>query len=374
MIKKIISLLCVVSIIVACSSSDDSNGGNTDNFDRTALLSNYADNIIVPALSDFQSKVSDLDVARANFINDINQSNLDLLSGAWLEAYRSWQYVAIYNIGIAETFTGNLNGFRVYFNVYPVSTSLIESAASGTDYDLNADAYFAAQGFPALDFLIHGIADSDTTPLDKFTTNVNFEGYVDYLTNVQSQINNRSTVILNNWQDTFRDEFVANTSSSATGAFSKIVNDYINYYERALRANKIGTPAGNFSAGQTFPDKVEAYYKNDVSKELALLGLDAVQKFFNGQSFDNSSTSVESLASYLDYLDSSQLKNDINAQFQVARQQIQSLNNSFSQQVIDDNTQMTQAYDALQAAVVLLKVDMASIFDVQIDFQDNDGD
>ncbi len=374
MVKKIVFLLCVVSIIVACSSSDDNNNDNADNFDRTALLSNYADDIIVPAISNFQSKVADMDVARSNFVNDINQNNLDLLSEAWLEAYGAWQYVAMYNIGIAETFTANENGFRVYFNVYPVTTSLIESAASGTDYNLNADAYFAAQGFPALDFLLHGIADSDTTPLDKFTTNVNFDGYVDYLTNVQSQINNRSNTILNDWQNTFRNEFVANTSSSVTGSFSKIVNDYINYYERALRANKIGTPAGNFSAGQTFPNKVEAYYKNDVSKELALLGLDAVQKFFNGQSFDNSSTSSQSFASYLDYLENSELKNDINAQFEVARQQIQSLNDSFSQQVIDDNTQMTEAYDALQAAVVLLKVDMASIFDVQIDFQDNDGD
>lgn len=375
MLKKIVCVLTIVSLIVACSSSDDGNGGgNNDNFDRSALLVNYADNIIVPAIINFQSKVSGLDEARANFVNATNQANLDLLSEAWLDAYKAWQYVGMYNIGDAESFTGNLNGFRVYFNVYPISTSLIESAAAGTSYDLNADAYFAAQGFPALDFLIHGIADNDSSPLDKFTSNANFEGYVDYLTNVQSQINARTNTILNDWQSTFRDEFVSNTSSSATGSISKIVNDYINYYERALRANKIGTPAGNFSAGQTFPDKVEAFYKNDISKELALLSLDAVQRFFNGQAFNGGTTSGESLSSYLDYLENSDLKNDINAQFNSARQQIQSLNNSFSQQVIDDNTKMTMAYDALQAAVVLLKVDMASTFDIQIDFIDNDGD
>jgi len=374
MLKKLIYLCCIVSVIVACSSSDDSNNGNNDNFNRTALLTNYADNVIIPAISNFQSKVSDLDVARSNFLSDISQDNLNLLSDAWLEAYKAWQYVGIYNIGEAETFTGNLNGFRVYFNVYPVTVSLIESAAAGADYNLNSDAYFAAQGFPALDFLIHGIADSDVTALDKFTTNPNVNGYVDYLTNVQSQINARTNTILNDWQTTFRDQFVSNTSSSATGSFSKIVNDYINYYERALRANKIGTPAGIFSAGQTFPERVEAYYNNDVSRELALLSLDAVQRFFNGQSFNGAASSTESLASYLDALDNSDLKNDINTQFNAARQQIQALNNSFSEQITQDNTQMTMAYDALQAAVVLLKVDMASAFDIQIDFIDNDGD
>ena len=76
----------------------------------------------------------------------------------------------------------------------------------------------------------------------------------------------------------------------------------------------------------------------------------------------------------MDYLDNSDLKNDINAQFNASRQQIQTLNTSFSQQVSNDNTKMTMAYDALQAAVVLLKVDMASVFDIQIDFIDNDGD
>jgi predicted lipoprotein len=375
MLKRIVYLFCLVCVIVACSSSDDSSDDNTDNFDRTALLTNYADNIILPALENFQSKVSALDVARGNFINAINQTNLDLLSDAWLEAYSAWQYVGIYNIGLAETLTGNENGFRAYFNVYPVSTALIESAAeTNASYNLNADAYFAAQGFPALDFLIHGITDSDITPLDKFTSNSKSNGYVNYMTDVQSQINSRTTAIVNDWQNTFRDEFVANTSSSATGSINKIVNDYINYYERALRANKIGTPAGNFSAGQTFPDKVEAFYKNNVSKELALLSLDAVQQFFNGEAFGNTANSGASLASYLDALDHTELKNDINAQFEVARQQIQSLNSSFSQQVINDNTKMTQAYDALQGAVVLLKVDMASVLDIQIDFVDNDGD
>lgn len=375
MIKKVVLLICFVGLVIACSSSDDSNGGgNNDNFDRSGLLTNYADNIIVPAITNFQSKVLALNAARENFLNNTNQTNLDLLSDAWLDAYKAWQFVGMYNIGEAESFTSNLNGFRVYYNVYPVSLSLIQSAAAGASYSLDSDAYYAAQGFPALDFLIHGIADGDSIPIDKFTSNSNSQGFIDYLNAVQTQITTRTQSIVNNWQNNFRDEFVNNTSSSATGSISKIINDYINYYERALRANKIGVPAGNFSAGQTFPDKVEAYYKNDVSRELALLSLEAVQRFFNGQSFNGGTTSGESLASYLDYLDNSDLKNDINAQFNASRQQIQTLNTSFSQQVSNDNTKMTMAYDALQAAVVLLKVDMASVFDIQIDFIDNDGD
>lgn len=374
MFKKVFFLIIIVAVAIACTSSDDSDTGNTDNFDRTALLTNYADNIIIPALENFQSKQLNLDVALDNFINDTNQANLDALSVAWLEGYKAWQYIEMFNIGIAETQSIDASGFVVVYNRYPVTVSDIQSGAATGSYDLNATEYYDAQGFPALDFLIHGVADSDSTPLDKFTTNTNSNGYVDYMSNVVSKMNATINTIVNDWQGAYRDEYINNTSSSATGSFSKLVNDYVYYYEKGLRANKIGTPAGNFSAGQTFPDKVEGFYKNDVSRELALLGLEAIQKVFNGQSLTGTSTSGESFASYLDYLENTPLKNDINAQFQAAREKITTLNTSFSQQVNDDNTQMTQAYDLLQQAVVLLKVDMVSLFNVQVDFEDSDGD
>ncbi|MTE27782.1 imelysin family protein [Winogradskyella ouciana] len=374
MLKKIVFILSIVSVIVACSSSDDSNGGSNDNFDRTALLTNYADNIIVPALVNFQSKMSDMETAKSDFINDINQTNLNILSDAWLEAYKAWQHVEIFNIGIAETLSADENsGFVVFFNRYPVTVSDIEAGAASGNYDLNAISYYDAQGFPALDFLIHGVADSDTTPLDKFTTNPNFEGYANYITDVIAQMRTIINTVVSDWQGSYRDSFINNTSSSATGSFNKMVNDFIYYYEKGLRANKIGIPAGNFSV-DPLPEKVEAYYKNDVSKELALLGLETIEKVFNGQAIVGSGASSQSFASYLDYLENSQLRDDINAQFLATKQQIQSLNNSFSQQVMEDNTQMTQAYDLLQGAVVLLKVDMASAFNVSIDFTDSDGD
>ncbi|WP_179346373.1 imelysin family protein [Winogradskyella ursingii] len=375
MFKKAILLVAIVFVAIACTSSDDSNDNGNDGFDREALLTNYADNIIIPALENFESKLAAMDIARENFVNDINQTNLDLLSEAWLDAYKAWQFVEMFNIGLAETLSADENdGFVVFFNRYPVTVSDIETGAESGNYDLNSINYYDAQGFPALDFLIHGVADADASSLDKFTTNVHNLGYIDYLNNVQLQMNSKFSLVINDWQVAYRDEFISNTSSSVTGSFNKIVNDYIYYYEKGLRANKIGTPAGNFSAGNTFPEKVEAFYKNDVSRELALLGLEAIQKVFNGQSLVDASTSGVSFASYLDYLESSDLKNDTNAQFEAAKQKIQTLNPSFSQQVINDNTQMTQAYDLLQQAVVLLKVDMVSVFDVQVDFTDSDGD
>ena len=366
--KKLSGIIIMVILIVACSSSDEGYGGGNESpsFDQGALLSNLADNLIIPSFNRLQEQLSAFDVARATFVNERTQENLNALSSAWQTAYLEWQHVEMYNIGEAELQAGNPAGFVSFFNIYPVTVTDIENAAKGESYDLNSSFYHDAQGFPALDYLIHGIADGDTMPLDKFTSNENFEGYIDFLTNVTAQMKAKNNAIINSWTSTYRDTFVSNTGSSATSSFNKIVNDYIYYYEKGLRAAKIGIPAGNFS-NTPLPEKVEAYYKQDISRTLALEALDAIIEVFNGGNGSG-------FADYLDFLDRSDLKNDIINQFANARTKIQGLNPNFYQQVQDDNTKMTEAYDALQAAVVLLKVDMVSAFSVSIDYVDADGD
>ncbi len=376
-IRNIFLLLTVFTLIIACtsSSSDDSSGSGSDNYDRSALLTNVADNIIIPAFEDLQSKLLNLDTARANFVSDVNQSNLDALSDAWLEAYKTWQYVEMFNIGKAEGIDNtNFIGFVSFFNIYPLEVSDIENGAADGNYDLTTSNYHDGQGFSALDFLIHGIADTDTNPLEKFTTNSKKDGYVTYLDDVVARMNALTNTITDDWKNSYRDIFVTNISSSTTGAVSKIVNDFVFYYEKGLRANKIGIPAGNFS-NNPLPEKVEAFYKKDVSKILALEAISAVQDFFNGKQY-NGTTTGESFKTYLEALNRSDLATTINTKFSNAKQKLQDLDTNFYNQINSDNTKMTQAYDALQLAVVSLKVDMMSAFDVDIDegFRDNDGD
>lgn len=370
--KKLFLGVIITVLIAACSSSDEGGTtGNNDNFDRGALLTNVADNIIIPAFEDLQTKLSALDVARANFINDMTQSNLDALSDAWLEAYKVWQYVEMFNIGKAEEKGGD-KGFVSFFNIYPLTLADLENGAATGNYDLNSSNYHDAQGFPALDFLIHGIATGDASPIDKFTTNTNKDGFVTYLTDVVAQMNALNNSYVSDWKNNYRSAFVSSTENTITSALNKLVNDFIFYYEKGLRANKIGTPAGNFS-NTPLPEKVEAFYKKDVSKTLALDALNAVQDFFNGKAYKGSVTG-SSFRTYLNELDRSDLATLINSRFDAAREKIQALDNSFYQQINSDNTKMTEAYDALQMAVVSLKVDMVQAFGVVIDFQDADSD
>ena len=66
-----------------------------------------------------------------------------------------------------------------------------------------------------------------------------------------------------------------------------LTNDFIYYFEKGLRTNKFGIPAGVFSANNTRSANVEAYYNTTQSKVLSLEALDAVEGFFKGQAYNS---------------------------------------------------------------------------------------
>ena len=374
MLKKVFILFTIAMVVIACSSTDDSNGsGTNDGFNRTELLTNVADNLIVPAFQDLQTKLSALDAANESFVTNKSVTNLELLSDAWLDAYKVWQHVQIYNLGEADNLGGGERGFVSFFNIYPVTVADIENGANTGNYDLNTANYHDAQGFPALDFLIHGVATGDALPIDKFITNSDSNGYTTYLTDVITQMITLNDAIVNSWESGYRDTFIDNTDSGVNGSFNKLANDLIYSYEKDFRAQKVGIPAGVFSNGGSLPETVEAFYKKDVSKELALEALIGIENLFNGVGYA-STTTGSSLNTYLEFLDRADLVIEINNQFTAAENAINGLNENFYQQTIDNNAQMTAAYDIIQAAIPKLKVDMKQALNFVIDYVDGDGD
>ena len=368
MFKKISILFIVVVVVYACSSSDNENDTQVDNFDRGALLTHFADNIIIPSYQDFTTKMNDLNSAGQNFVTNPNQTNLDLFRSSWLQAYKKWQRVEMFDIGMAEELQ-----YYYHINVFPLSVTDVEQNISSGSYDLGDPNNHDAQGFPALDYLLYGVANSDQAILEKYTTDNNASSYKEYITNLLTKMADLTNSVTNDWVTNYRDTFVASTSNTATSSFNKLVNDYIFYYEKRLRANKVGIPAGVFS-DNPLPEKVEAYYNRMVSKELALDALSFFKDVFEGKYNGNATANRSSYQQYLEALERTDISSGIINQLESAETQLNTLNSNFFQQVNEDNLQMRQAYDELQKVVVLLKVDMLQAFSVNVDYVDGDGD
>ncbi|GAA3621963.1 imelysin family protein [Flavivirga jejuensis] len=366
MTRKIFLLTVITIFVIACgaSSDDDPDSGNvTDGFDRGALLTNLADNLIIPAFQDLNVKLTTLKTDKDAFISVPDQTNLDVLRASWLSAYKAWQHVEMYNIGKAE---GILYSFQM--NVYPVSTIDVEANVSSGGYDLTHTNNNDAVGFPAVDYMLYGIADDDATILGKYSD----AKYKTYLSDLINQMQSLTETVLDDWTSSYKATFVSSTSNTVTSSLNKLINDYIFYYEKGLRANKFGIPGGVFSTSP-LPEKVEAFYSKELSKELALEALNSVQNIFNGKHY-SSNTTGESFKSYLVYLERNDLVTLINSRFDAARVKIETLDANFSTQINTDNAKITEAFDALQLVVVSLKVDMLQAFNISVDFVDADGD
>jgi len=376
------SFVFILGLILLWGCTDDNpSGPDADDFDREEILVNWADNIILPAFESFSTTTGELKTAGENFTANPNQQTLENFRQAWRSSYLAWQHVSMFEIGMPLE---NDIKLREYLNTYPVSANqnspspdqTIQKNIETGDYNLALPSLRDTQGFPALDYLLNGLAESDDEILEHYTVDEKAEEYKKYLNDLVDRMNHLTVQVLNYWKSGYRDEFVSNTGNGANASLDMMVNDYIYYYEKVLRAGKVGNPAGVFSP-TPLPDRIEAYYSKGFSKDLFLEALDATQNFFNGKHF-GSQEQGESLASYLDYLNTmkegADLTELINNQFEAARNQAENLNPNFALQVETDNTQMLATYDELQKNVVLLKVDMVQALNVNITYQDADGD
>lgn len=370
--KKILLVLSFVAVFVACSSNDGENNTDGDNYDRTALLTNWADNIIIPSYINYQAKVQILVTSTNTFVATPTEANLQILRTSWLEAYKAYQYISMYNLGKAEEINLNMAS-----NTYPTNAIGIESNISSGTYNLELLSQFDKQGFPALDYLVNGLGANNASIVGFYATNANAANYKQYLTAVVNKLKTNADAIVISWNSSFRNSYIANNGTSVSSSVNKTTNLFVKNLEKDIRTGKLGIPAGVFSSGAKFPEKVEGYYKNDISKELLNVSIKAQQDFFNGKHF-SSTTTGEGLKTYLDFLNAirnnQKLSDIINNQFATIYTVNNALNNSFSQQVNTDNSKMIAAYDALQQNVIYTKLDMMQALNITIDYVDGDGD
>lgn len=363
-------LLVITVFLFSCDSGSDESAG--DNFDRGAMLANWADNIIIPAYANYEKELDALVSSVETFTADASESNLVSLRDKWQSAYLAWQWVSMFEIGRAEALS-----MQSYSNLYPTNPTEIEASITSGDYNLELPSRRDQQGFPAIDYLINGLGSTDADIVAFYTNIQTGSSYKTYLSDIVNRLHSMTTEVVEDWNNGYRDTFVNNDGSSATGAVNKVVNDYIYYFEKHLRASKIGIPAGVFSSNSPDPTDVEAFYNSDFSKALYEEALAASEAFFNGQHY-GSATKGESFATYLEYLNSIKEGEDlvklINDQFVTIEATGANLLDDFSEQVETNNTLMLNTYDELQKNVIYFKLDMLQALNIKVDYVDADGD
>ena len=346
---------------------DEGSSSAVKSFDREQMLTFIVSQIIIPSFDNLDINLGELKTSFNLFNGAITEENLTDLRNKWLDAYKAWQSVEMFNIDKA------MEGYYLFkSNTYPVDTTRVKTNIENGTYDLENPNNYSAQGFPTIDYLLYGLDNDSSKIINHFRDNTKNR---DYLGAIIGALVDNTKDIKDNWK-TVKDEFVKSTENTASSNLNMMVNDFIYYYEKGFRAHKFGIPGGVFSSG-ALPDKVEGYYSKVFTKELALVAMTSIKNFFNGISFENNKVKGQCLKSYLDYIESSKeklLSDEINAQLDIAEKSINQLDNSFVGQINSDLTNLLRTYDDIQATVVLLKVDMLQVLNINVDYADADGD
>ena len=378
MIKSILSIIILgaVAVLAGCDPNKGEPSPADNTKDRAVILSHLADNIIIPSYAAFQDVLNVMLEKTQAFSTSPDEASLGALRQAWVNAYLGWQKVELFEFGPADRYT-----LRNFFNIYPADVAGIIANMNDPSVNLDLPASYAQQGFPALDYLLNGLGPDDTAILAAYTTDADAAKRMEYLNRIVGRMNTLLTNVVNDWNGSYRDTFVSKTGLDIGSSTGLVVNAYVLYYERYIRSGKIGIPSGAAigSTGQPYPERVEAFYRRDISGPLAKNAHAAAKGFFNGVDV-RTGAAGPSFKTYLDALgakdDSSAtlLSDLINNQFDVISSKLDQLSPDYYQQIQTANGEMVDTYAEMQKLVRMLKVDMTSAMSVTITYTDNDGD
>lgn len=362
-------LLATISTVwIGCGDDIPQNSEDNDQFDRSQMLQHWVDGFIIPGYRSYLETLDSLDSKAINFASNPNASRLNDLRNAYRFSYNVWQEVSMFEVGKAEEL-----GLRNQTNIYPTNTQLIADNINAGSYNLELPSNNEVQGFPAVEYLIYGMAETDEGTVDLYVNSTNQKKY---LLDLTARLKTLTSEVYTDWTTGYREIFIEDSGSSASSSVNRMVNDYLFYYERFLRGGKIAIPAGVFEI--PIANKVEALYTPapTINKSLFLNSLTHFRDFFEGNS--KYIGSGPSLFSYLEYIEDLTDGADINGSMDVAFDNVFAvaldLDNDLKKQVIEDNTKMLITYEALQIITVLMKVDMLSALNISVDYVDADGD
>ncbi|ANW96007.1 hypothetical protein AXE80_06805 [Wenyingzhuangia fucanilytica] len=381
--KKTLSILLISTFFYSCVKENNIDG---DGYNRESVLTNWVNNLVLPAYADFKIKMNDLEVKSNTFISSPDPNTIGDLQQALFQAQKVWQHVAMFELQ-GDT--------RIYMNTYPIDRetstvpfpnsneddTTLESNLEGSISEINQIDFTKSgsideQGFAAFDYLIN-----KDDALTKFTSDITKDKYKAYLTKVLNRMIALTNTSKTYWQNNAA-SIIANNGSNANASFDKMVNDYINYVEQGFRENKIATPSGKRDNLKN-AEAVESYYSSEHSKEFFEESFKAINNFYYGISYDGSTTGA-GLKTYLDYLNAEvYISNDnknykitdfVDIKFTNITTASESLATDFVTQVETDNSKMITMFNNIQEYVFLFKTNIFQALSVNQDYVDSDGD
>jgi len=367
--KKTIFFLLLSSLILT-SCKRDKDIKNQDNFDREAMLKNYAEELIIPAYEELYVSMQELIESVDSLENNPSVQNLENLKGDWKKTYRTWIAANAFNVGPSAE-QGLNKSLIEEIATFPISETKIQSTIESGILNFN-DFNRDARGFFALEYLLfHSPNTSSDSVLNLFNEQKN---RIVFVKECAQNILTRVERVLNEWQTTYKNEFISRNGTDVGSSTSQLYNEFVKSFE-TIKNLKLELPLGK-RPGQTQvePKLVEAYYSSN-SLEFLEIHIQTIERIY----FGKSKTGTDGLG-FKDYLETvTNGKELVASTLSQWEKVITSLNSipttsPISVLVQSNPEPLDNLRIELQKQTRFFKSDMSSLLGIAITFSSGDGD
>ncbi len=354
--KKSVFIL-LVCIMASCQPE---NTKSEKPFDRTAIMKQVSQTLILPAYTSMATDAEALSAAVNALKESPDEEKLLVAQQAWKKAKLQWKSAEAFAFGpIDDLFLTNAIDF------WPISINGVEQAIESYE---NQGDYLMAQGsnrkgLSALEHLL--FAEGNEVILSKWQEDAKRSAYASL---VAAQIAVDANAILKAWESEYQASFDEDASNKAGSSMTLLANEMLYLLENAKQF-KLGYPAGLITMSDPVPEQVEAYYAV-ISKECVANNLAMLEKVFNG----NTGLGFDDYLNALNATPDTPLASTINAKFADCSNALEDIEEPLQAAIINSPNKVQVLYQSLIELQNLLKADMMSQLGLVVVFGDTDGD
>lgn len=351
-IKKFTIATFILFLIGGCS-------GN--NFDRSLILENVTNNLIIPAYEDFNQTADALHSSSLTFTENPSPQTLADLKMAWERSIKSWKRAEVYNFGPVESLV-----LVTAIDRWPTSERGIEQAIE--DFDRSDDYLIRIgsnrKGLPAIEYLL--FHDEGPVILEEFS-DADRKTYLNLLTEALTQ---HSSDILEEWNSGYAEEFISKTGNEADSGITLLANE-LGYMLQKVRMEKIEIPFGSQTEGTPRLQMLESVHAN-LTKELIRENLISAQQTFNGGEGSGFDDYIAALG--IEDENGELLSEAVNREYDNAFLILDEIDGSLEDAILNQKSTVQELIDSINQLYIYTDIDMISQLGILTVFSDNDGD
>lgn len=395
---RVAMAILLISMTACRDVSSSSSSGGTDLFDRHALLRSYTNQVVLPALSEFEADAGALESATAALADAVaagsaDESDWNAARDAWRDAMRTWQMLEVLQVGPAGSAALRVGGRGIRDEIYSwpaVNPCRIDQETASEDF-ASADFFVrepvSTRGLDALEYLLF---DADTTNACAAAVDINANGTwaalvadgavpglrARYAARAAADVHRRAGELVAAWdagQENFAAQLIDAGSPDSMFESAAVALDELfralYYIELQVKDRKLAVPAGLHPdcLATSCPELQESRWA-DASKEHLLANLIAAQRVFLG-----GTAAGVGFDDFLHAVGASDLAVEMTADFENAIAAVEAIPGTFGTALVTDIAAVRAAYDAVKTLTDDLKSRFVTVLSLRIG-QEGAGD